>query len=66
MELCQGRGSSGLGTRSAPQGGQALEQAAQSSGHGPMLLELKKHLGNTLRYRVWFWVVLHRIVSWAR
>ena len=33
MELCQGRGSWGLGTGSAPQGGQALEQPPQRSDH---------------------------------
>ena len=52
MELCQGRGSWGLGTGSAPQGGRALEQAAQGSGHGPRLPEFKDHLDNTLRHRV--------------
>ena len=31
MELCQGRGSWGSGNGSAPEGGQALEQAAQGS-----------------------------------
>jgi len=51
MELCQGRGSWGLGTGAAPQGG----------GHGagcpglwarPPVLELKEHLDSTLRHRV--------------
>ena len=52
MELCQGRGSWGLGTGSAPEG----------SGHGtgcpglwarPRVLELRKCLDNTIRQRVW-------------
>ena len=33
MELCQGRGRWEVGTGSAPQGGQALEQGSQGSGH---------------------------------
>jgi len=37
MELCQGRSNWGLGKGSAPEGG----------GHGPELLEFKKHLDNT-------------------
>lgn len=35
------------------EGGQALEQALQGSGHIPKLLEIKKHLFNALRQRVW-------------
>lgn len=43
MELCQGRGSWGLGTGAAPQGG----------GHGPRLPEFKECLDTALRHRVW-------------
>jgi len=52
MELCQGRGSWGLGTGAAPQGG----------GHGtgcpgqwarPQVPEFNEHLGKAFRYRVW-------------
>ena len=52
MELCQGRGSWGLGTGPAPEG----------SGHGmgcpgqwarPQVPEFKEHLDNALRHRVW-------------
>jgi len=51
MELCQGRGSGGLGTGAAPEGG----------GHGtgcpglrvqPRVLEFKEHLDNALKHRV--------------
>ena len=54
MELCQGRGSWGLGTGSAPEGG----------GHGtgcpgqwaqPRVLEVREGLDITLRQRVWIW-----------
>lgn len=34
------------------EGGQALGQAPQGSGHGPRLLELKKNLDSALRHRV--------------
>ena len=52
MELCQGRGSWGLGTGSAPEGSQTLEQAAQDSGHGIKLLEFKVQLDSTLGHMV--------------
>jgi len=45
MEVCQGRGSGGLGTGSAP-------EAAQGSRHGLKLLEFMKHLDNPFRHRV--------------
>ena len=54
MELCQGRGSWGLGTGSAPEGGQALEQAAQGSGHCFKLPECKEEI------KIEFWVILRR------
>ena len=38
-----------LGKGSSPEGDWTQEQAAHSSGHGPKLLEFKKHLDNTLR-----------------
>ena len=43
----------GLGKDSSPESGQALEQAAQGSGHGPKLMEVKECLDNTLRHRGW-------------
>jgi len=50
------RGGSGWIWRkgSSPEGGQALEQASQCSGHSPKLTEFQKHLDNTLTY-IWFW-----------
>jgi len=36
---------------SLPEGG-GMEQAAQGSGHGPMLLEFKEHLDSALRHKV--------------
>ena len=53
MELCQGRGSWGLGTGSAPQSGWALEQAAQGSRFGPKLPAFEEYLDKTLRHRIW-------------
>jgi len=50
MELCQGRGSWGLGTGSAPEHGGC---GTGCPGHGPKLLEFKECLDNTLRHRVW-------------
>jgi len=50
MELCQGRGNWGLGTGSAPDGGQAVKQDAQGSGHGPELLGFKKCQDNSLSH----------------
>ena len=41
-----------LGTGSTPEGGWALEQAPQGSGHGPKLLEFKESLDNALRHEV--------------
>jgi len=49
MELCQGRGSSGLGTGAAPQG---VEQAAQGSGHSSEWRS-SGSVWATLRHRVW-------------
>ena len=46
MEMCQGRGSWGLGK------GLDMEQAAQGSGHGPELLEFTERLDNAPRCRV--------------
>ena len=46
MELCQGRGSWGLGKGSAP------EQAPQGSGQDPKLPEFKEHFDNVPRHRV--------------
>ena len=48
------KGSSGWisGKDTSPEGSQALEQAPQGSGHGPKLLELKKHLDHTLSHMV--------------
>ena len=42
------------GKGSSPGGGWALEQAPQGSGHGPKLLEFKKHLDNALSHTVRF------------
>ena len=44
----------GLGKDSSPESGQALEQAAQGSGHSPKLPEFKKHLGSGLKYSLNF------------
>ena len=41
------------GKGSSPGGGWALEQAPQGSGHGPKLLEFKKHSDNALRNMDW-------------
>ena len=49
MELCQGRGSWGLGICSTPEGVWALERAAQGSGHGTELCEFKKCLDSALK-----------------
>jgi len=49
MELCQGRGSWGLGTGSATEGVQALEQPPQGSGHSPKMLEYGECLANSLQ-----------------
>jgi len=49
MELCQGRGSRGLGNSSSPEGGRALEEAPQGSRHSPKLMDFKKYWGTTLR-----------------
>ena len=46
MEMCQGRGSWGLGK------GLDMEQAAQGSGHGPELQEFTECLDNAPRCRV--------------
>jgi len=43
-----------LGKGSSPEGGQALEQAAQGSGHSPKLPEFKKHLDSGLKYSLNF------------
>ena len=51
MELCQGRGSWGLGTGSAPEGG-GHGTDSQGSGYGPKLPEFKEHLDKPLRHRV--------------
>ena len=50
MELCQGSGSLGLRTGAAPEGGQALEQAAQDTSESPMFMMFNKNLENTLSY----------------
>lgn len=49
---CQGRVRLGIRKRFFTRGGQALEQATQSSSHGPRLPEFKEHLANILRHRV--------------
>ena len=38
---------------SSPEGGQALEQSPQGSGHGPKLLNIKERLDKALRCRIW-------------
>lgn len=58
MKLCQGRSDWELGEGSLPEGGTALEEAAQGINNGLKLLEFKSHLDTTLRHRVWFWVML--------
>ena len=40
------------GKGSSTKGGHALEQAPYGSGHGPKLLEFKKHLDSALRHRI--------------
>ena len=66
MELCQGRGSWGLGTGSAPQGGRALEQAAQGSGHGPDYWR-SRGAGTVLSdIGSYFGVVLHGARGWTQ
>ena len=58
MELCQGKGSWGLGMGSAPESDWALEQAAQGSdhgGHGPRRPELKKLLTVLTDIGLEFW-----------
>ena len=49
MELCQGRGSWGSGTGSAPGGS---EHGMGCPGHGPELLEFMECLDSALRHRV--------------
>jgi len=63
MELCQGRGSWGLGKGPAPEGGW---QGADCSGQWarPQVLEFKERLDNALRLWVWIGVVLHGARSW--
>ena len=58
MELCQGKGSWGLGMGSAPESDWALEQAAQGSG-----CTLQEFVDDTLRHRVW---ILGRAKGWTR
>jgi len=43
-----------------------MEQAAQGSGHGPEMLELKEHSGSAFRHRVWFGLVLCGAGSWTQ
>ena len=45
MDLCQGRGSRELGKGSSPEGSQALEEAAQESGHGMVLARVPQESG---------------------
>ena len=52
MMLCQGRSGWELGEGSLPEGGTALEEAAQGINNGLKLLEFKSHLDTTLRHRV--------------
>jgi len=56
MELCQGRGSWGLGTGGAPEGG----------GHGTELLEFKECLDSALRHRGWILGGLCEARGWAQ
>ena len=53
LELSQGGLGWVLGKRSAPEGGQALEQAPHGSRHSPELPELRKSLDNGVGHRVW-------------
>lgn len=59
MELCQARGSWGLGTGAASEGGRALEQAAQGTSESPMLMMFNKNLENTLSYMFNYQIALH-------
>lgn len=63
IETCLGRGRWGLGTGSAPESGQVMEQAAQGNGHGAKLLEFKEHFDTTLKHGVGFWMILCRARS---
>lgn len=53
MVSCQGKIRLDIGKGSSPEGGWALEQAPQGSGHSPKLPEFQQHLDNALRPRVW-------------
>ena len=76
MELCQGRGSWGLGKGSAQERG-GYGRASQSSGHGPELLQMEDclHLGGPLWSEGLDLIILvgpsnlrysynHRIIEW--
>ena len=56
MELCPGRGSWGLGTGGAPEGG----------GHGTELLEFKECLDSAFRHRGWILGGLCEARGWAQ
>ena len=64
MELCQGRGSSGLGTGSAPEGGHGT--GCPGLWAWPQLPEFKEHLNTPLlEIGFEFWVVLCGAGSWT-
>ena len=62
MELCQGRGSWGLGTGAAAQGG-GHATGCPGLWARPRVPEFKERLDSTLRFG--FWVLLCRAGSWT-